>query len=109
VPLLLVGGGIVAATGGVFFWLKRNHEIDSLDAICPERDACPPSRESEVNDARSRGKLYSAAGLGLMGLGVVSLAAGGYLLLDGGSSETRAALLPVVGPHVAGASLGASF
>lgn len=108
-PWILVGGGVVAAGGGLLFWMKRNGEIDELDRICPQRDACPPSRESEVNDAKSRGTLYSALGLGLMGVGAVSLATGGYLLLGNESSDSRAALVPMAGPKTAGAAVTGRF
>jgi hypothetical protein len=109
VPWVLVGGGVVAAAGGVVFWLKRNGEIDDLDAICPQRDACPASRESEVDDAKSRGTTYSALGLGLMGIGVASLATGTYLLLGSSESGTQAALVPAGGPGSAGASVIGRF
>jgi hypothetical protein len=107
-PWVLVGAGVAATAGGVVFWMKRNAEIDDLDAICPERDACPPAKAGEVDDGKSRGTLYSAFGLGLLGVGVAGMATGGYLLLSGDSASSHAALVPA-GPGGAGATVVGRF
>lgn len=108
-PWILVGAGVAATAGGVVFWMKRNSEIEDLDTICPQRDACPPSKAGEVDDGQSRGTLYSAFGLGLLGVGVAGMATGGYLLLSGDSESSHTALVPGAGPGGAGATVVGRF
>jgi hypothetical protein len=104
---VLVGGGAVAVIGGFVTWKLRGDQIDTLDSLCPAADQCPRERESEVEDAKSKGGLYSTLSVGLWGVGAAALGTGGYLLL--GSSSDSARVAPALGPGVAGAQVSGRF
>ena len=104
---VLVGGGAALVVGGFVTWKLRGDQIDTLDSICPASDQCPRARESEVEDAKSKGSLYSTLSVGLWGVGAAVLGTGGYLLL--GSSSDSARVAPAVAPGVAGAQLSGRF
>ncbi len=104
---VLVGGGAVAVVGGFVTWKLRGDQIDTLDSICPAADQCPRERESDVEDAKSKGSLYSTLSVGLWGVGAAALGTGGYLLL--GASSDSARLAPALGPGVAGAQVSGRF
>lgn len=109
-PWVLMGSGVVLAAGGFYAWKLRGDQIDELDAMCPSQSTCPEGRAAEVDDLESKGKTYSAIGIGLWSVGAAALATGGYLWL--GASDEKAAsarLVPSIGPRGAGAVLRASF
>lgn len=110
-PWLLVGGGVVAAAGGFYMWKLRGDQIDELDAICTEKDACPSARESEVKDLSSKGKTYTTLGVVFWGVGAAAIGTGTYLLLTSPSKErpTATRVAPALGPGVAGAVVSGRF
>jgi hypothetical protein len=105
----LIGGGVVATVGGFYLWSLRADQISKLDEICPHKDACPPERESEVDDLEGKGRLYTTLGIGSWVLGGAALAAGGFLLLGSSSSEAGVSVSPALGPRTAGASVAGRF
>lgn len=111
VPWLVIGGGVLVTAGGFFMWKLRGDQIDSLDAICPEQDACPAERESDVDDLENKGKTYTTLGIAFWGVGAAAIATGGYLLLSGSGQEKAAStrVAPALGPGVAGAVLSGRF
>lgn len=111
VPWLVIGGGVLVTAGGFYMWKLRGDQIDSLDAICPEQDACPAERASDVDDLESKGKTYTTLGIAFWGVGAAAIATGGYLLLSGSGHEKSAAtrVAPALGPGVAGAVLSGRF
>lgn len=110
-PWLVIGGGVLVTAGGFFMWKLRGDQIDSLDAICPEQDACPAERESDVDDLENKGKTYTTLGIAFWGVGAAAIATGGYLLLSGSGQEKAAStrVAPALGPGVAGAVLSGRF
>ncbi len=111
VPWLVIGGGVLVTAGGFYMWKLRGDQIDSLDAICPEKNACPAERESKVDDLESKGKTYTTLGIAFWGVGAAAIATGSYLLLTGSGQEKAAAtrVAPALGPGVAGAVLSGRF
>jgi len=106
----LVAGGVLAAGGGVAFWMQRNEQLDRIDDICPSRGQCPPDRKTEVDDLEGKGTTYSALGIGLIGTGLAAATVGVVILSTGDDSEqSSAAIAPVVGPGQAGAWVQGRF
>jgi hypothetical protein len=102
----LIGGSILAVVAGTVFWVLRGHEISALDDACPSRKGCDPSlKEHDTN-----GRIYSTVGIALFGVGAVTLAAGGGILIfGGGSPNATARLAPAALPGGGGAQVVGHF
>jgi hypothetical protein len=106
VSALAVGGlGIIAGSAfGVSATSKRN----DLDEVCPEKQACPPSAQNDI-DAMNSSATVSTVGFVIGGVGI---AAGTALLIVAGRGKReqpvarpeprRVQVTPIVGLGVAG-------
>lgn len=108
-PVILIGAGGLAVVGGIVFYALAQSRISYLDAQCTGQRTCDSSR-SDLHDAVSSGKTYSALSATFITLGVVSLAAGGGLMLFGKKSEGPSArVLPMGSANGGGAALTGRF
>lgn len=110
-PWLVIGGGVLVTAGGFYMWKLRGDQIDSLDALCSEKDSCPAESASKVDALESKGKTYTTLGIAFWGVGAAAIATGGYLLLSGSGSEKAAGarVAPALGPGLAGAVVQGRF
>lgn len=101
---VLVGVGGAAVAGGVVMFVLRGNEISKLDAACgADGKSCPPAASDDI----ANGKTYTALGIGLFGLGVLSAGAGVGLLVIGGKDKTAAQVR--IAPVGRGAGLVGTF
>jgi hypothetical protein len=101
---VLVGVGGAAVVGGVVMFVLRGNEVSKLESACgADGKSCPPSSSDDI----ANGKTYTALGIGLFGLGVVSAGAGVGLLVTGGKDKTAAQVRLV--PIGRGAGLVGTF
>lgn len=107
----LVGAGAIGVGVGIVFTLKRSNEVDARDSICPtgvcpqaELDADRAAIARHTSDARTDGTI---ATIGYVAGGV--LAAGGVVLLLTDRHSSNVGFTPLLGPGLAGLSVGGSL
>jgi len=84
-PWVVVGvGGASLIASGVFY-MQRSSAISDLDSACKD-SRCPASLE----DTGNKGKTYTTLGNITLGLGLVGVGVGTYLLLAGGGKQPAA-------------------
>ncbi|MBS2014935.1 MAG: hypothetical protein JST00_18740 [Deltaproteobacteria bacterium] len=104
-PLVVIAGGGIAAVGGIALLVSSTSDVSTRDsnrqrwceltacagtvATLPESEDAALARREAV-DASSRGNTKQVAGAILGSIGVVGIAVGTYLLLDGARREARA-------------------
>lgn len=102
----IVGGAGVASLGvSLAFLLMRNSKVSSLDAQCVDMK-CPPTASDDLDAAKTDVTISRIA----LGVGLVSLGVGAYLLV---TSRPRSESPPPTGvsfvPAAPGALVGAGF
>ncbi len=95
-PLILIGAGGVALVGGIVFYALAQGRISYLDGQCTGERTCDSTR-SDLHDAVSSGKIYSALSATFITVGVVTMAAGGGLMLFGKKSDASSARVVPMG------------
>jgi len=102
---LVVGGvGVASLIGSGAFFLLRQSTINDLDKQCgPDRQACPDSARSRVDD----GKLYTTLADVTFAVGAVGLGVGAALVIVGGHSSEQASV--ALAPGAAYANAGATL
>jgi hypothetical protein len=96
-PFIVGGLGIASlATSGVFFALRSN-AVASLDAACPDRNACP----ADLKTTYDHGRTYTLVADVTLGAGVGALGIATALYFLGRGVEPRTGRVTVV-PFVAG-------
>ncbi|MCC6646847.1 MAG: hypothetical protein IT374_14895 [Polyangiaceae bacterium] len=102
----VIGGAGVVLTGvGAFVGLSAMSKYKSADEACPSHKGCAPSVGDDYDSAKSQANVANVA----VGLGVVGVAVGAYLVVSSRRSEAAVVVAPSVGPGVAGASVGGRF
>lgn len=87
VPYVVLGAGVAAFGFGVFEGLKRNSLKSDLDAACGDQPKCPASAKSIQDDGK---KAATLATVGL-GLGVIGIGVGTYLVVAQGGEKKKEA------------------
>ena len=82
VPWIVVGAGGASLLASGVFYMMRSSAISDLDSSCKD-SRCPASLE----DTGSKGKTYTTLGNITLGLGLVGVGVGTYLLLAGGGKQ----------------------
>lgn len=102
----VVGGAGVVLTGvGAVFGLSAMSKYKSADDACPSHKGCPSSVGDDYDSARSKANVANVA----VGLGVIGIAVGAYLVVGAKKSETAVVIAPTVAPNAAGAAMGGRF
>lgn len=106
----VVGGAGLVLTGvGVFFGLSALSTYKDADSACPKHVGCSQDAADKVDSAKTKANIANVG----VGLGVVGLAVGTYLVLSasGSSSEKTGSIrvAPAVGPSYGGAAMGGTF
>lgn len=112
-PIIVGGAGLILAAGvGAPIWLAGKNNVNSADAACSNRNACP----NPYADIGNKGRTDMVIGATLMAAGGAALVAGGiwYLLKPTKTTTTEVQsnnmrLDPAFGSNFAGLSLGGSF
>jgi hypothetical protein len=115
-PWIVIGVGGAASLVGIAGLVSNKKKLDDATAQCdPGRTNCPEDVAQDGNDARSA---MQGSGV-LLGVGLAAVAGGVvWAVLDGkrvaqanasASRSHRPALVPVVGPELAGLSWSGSF
>jgi hypothetical protein len=86
--------GGVLLIGGVIVLALRSSAISTLKDSCPN-DACPASRQDELQSTHDRAKLEGPLGIALFATGAAALGTGVALFaLSGSESKTASRLVP---------------
>ncbi len=88
-PWVVVGVGGASLIASTIFYLQRSSAISDLDAACVD-SRCPASLE----DTGNKGKTYTTLANVTLGLGLVGVGVGTYLLLTSGSKPAPAEEAP---------------
>jgi hypothetical protein len=102
------GAGLLLLGAGAYFGVSSLSNYGKAEDLCPTHKGCPESARGPSKDASRDGTIATVG----IGLGVVGLAAGAYLLLTAGKkqgSDAAWSLSPSVGAGYSGASLGGRF
>ncbi|MCA9553717.1 MAG: hypothetical protein KC933_26995 [Myxococcales bacterium] len=101
---VLIGGGAAAAAAGAVFGvlaLQANSDFDDLKASGADRTALESKKKTVDNDALAADVL--------VGVGIVSVAAGVIMWLTTGGDEGDVAVAPYVGADQAGVAFSGRF
>lgn len=102
----VIGGAGVVLTGvGAVVGLSAMSTYKSADDACPSHKGCAPSVGDDYDSAKSKANVANVA----VGLGVVGIAVGAYLVVSSRRSESAVVVAPAVGPGSAGAAVGGRF
>jgi hypothetical protein len=105
----VLGGIGIAATGvGTFFGLKALSTYGKVKDECPSLDGCSQRAGDLRDDAGTQGNIANIT----LGVGLLSLAAGAYLVFSGPSTKPSTSALsvsPTVGPSFSGATFHARY
>ncbi len=102
----VVGGAGVVLTGvGAVVGLSAMSKYKAADDACPSHKGCAPSVGDDYSSAKSQANIANIA----IGLGVVGVAVGAYLVVSSRRDEAAVVVAPAVGPGSAGASVGGRF
>ncbi|MEO6419531.1 MAG: hypothetical protein ABIP39_09010, partial [Polyangiaceae bacterium] len=82
-PKIMLAVGGAAVVGGFVFYALSRGKVSYLDTNCTGQRTCDSTR-ADLHDAVDSGKTYSALSATFFTVGVITLAAGGGLLLFGG-------------------------
>lgn len=102
----VVGGAGVVLTGvGAFIGLSALSKYKDADSACSSHKGCSPAVADDYDSAKSKANISNVA----VGLGVVGIAVGAYLVVSSKKSETAIVVAPTVSHNTAGAAVGGSF
>ncbi len=85
VPYLVLGAGVAAFGFGAYQGLRRNSLKNDLDAACGDRPRCPASAKSIQDEGKSAATLATVG----LGLGIIGIGVGTYLVVTQGSDAPK--------------------
>jgi len=106
VGLVIGGVGVVGLGLGTYFGIRAIGKNSDAEAFCSGDNRCTQSGIDLTDDAK---KAATAANIAFAAGGAL-VAVGGVIFLSTGASDTdRVALVPLLGPNMAAASISGSF
>ena len=82
-----IAGGAALIIGGIVLFVARKSDIDDINKLCPNVDACPIANKSAVDSDTSQANLFLPLGIAFEVVGAAAAGFGVYMLTRPSSSD----------------------